>query len=66
MEDWRLIAFAAFMLAIGAAGFLLWRRRRKAQRTGTDPLYAVASLDDGELNRLAATPRTRGTGITDE
>ncbi|WP_092045512.1 hypothetical protein [Methylobacterium pseudosasicola] len=61
-----MIAFAAFMFAIGAAGFLLWQRRRKAQRTGTDPLYAVASLDDGELDRPAATPRARGTGTTSE
>ena len=45
MEDWRLSAFAGFMLALIAVGWLALRRKRRAQRTGDDPIYGIASLD---------------------
>ena len=65
MDDWRLIAFAVLMIAVVAAGAAFMQRRRRAQRTGDDPLYGVASLAP-ETVRPQATPRTRGIGTTGE
>ena len=64
MEDWRLIAFAVFMIAVVAVGVVLLQRRRQARRTGDDPLYGVASLGSNEIDQAQAAPRTRGVGTT--
>lgn len=66
MEDWRLIAFAIFMIAVVAIGLALLQRRRQAQRTGDDPLYGVASLGSDEIDQAQVAPRTRGVGTTGE
>ena len=64
MEDWRLIAFAVFMIAIVAAGAAFLQRRRRAQRTGNDPVYGVASLAP-EVEQ-PSVGRPRGVGTTGE
>lgn len=66
MEDWRLIAFAVFMIAIVGIGLVLLQRRRQAQKTGDDPLYGVAGLGPNEMDQTQAAPRTRGVGTTGE
>ena len=66
MEDWRLIAFAVFMIAVVGIGLVFLQRRRQAQKTGDDPLYGVASLGPSEMDQAQAAPRTRGVGTTGE
>ena len=66
MEDWRLIAFAVFMIAVVAIGLTFLQRRRHAQKTGNDPLYGVASLGPNEIEQAQVEPRTRGVGTTGE
>ncbi len=66
MEDWRLIAFAVFMIAVVAIGLVFLQRRRQAQKTGDDPLYGVASLGPKETDQAHKAPRTRGVGTTGE
>ncbi|WP_267428052.1 hypothetical protein [Methylobacterium sp. GC_Met_2] len=63
MEDWRLIAFAVFMIVVMAAGAAFLHRRRRAQRTGDDPVYGVASLVP-ETVRPPHETRPRGVGTT--
>lgn len=65
MEDWRLIAFAVLMIVLVAVGTAFLQRRRRAQRTGDDPVYGVASLAPETVQPQAA-PRTRGIGTTGE
>ena len=50
MEDWRLIAFAIFMIAVVGIGLVFLQRRQQAQKTGDDPLYGVASLGPKETD----------------
>jgi hypothetical protein len=66
MEDWSLITFAIFMIAVVAIGLALLQRRRQAQGTGDDPLYGVASLSPDETDQAHGAPRTRGVGTTGE
>ena len=66
MEDWRLIAFAVFMIAVVGVGVVLLQRRRKAQRTGNDPVYGVATLAPETVEQTQAKPRRRGVGTTSE
>ena len=66
MEDWRLIAFAVFMIAVVGIGLVFLQRRRQAQKTGDDPLYGIASLGPNETDQANAAPRTRGVGTTGE
>jgi|GEM_PF-2919158 len=65
MEDWRLIAFAVFMIVVVAAGAAFLQRRRRAQRTGDDPVYGVASLAP-ETVKQPRVARPRGVGTTGE
>ena len=66
MEDWRLIAFAIMMIAVVAIGLVFLQRRRRALKTGDNPLYGVASLGPTEIEEMQAAPRTRGVGTTGE
>ena len=66
MEDWRLIAFAVFMIAVVAVGAVVLQRRRKAPRTGSDPVYGVATLAPETIEQTHAAPRPRGVGTTSE
>ncbi|WCS24466.1 hypothetical protein LOK46_25580 [Methylobacterium sp. NMS14P] len=66
MEDWRLVMFAIFMVALVAVGWGLLQRRRRAARTGDDAIYGVASLTPETIERQHERPRARGTGTTGE
>lgn len=64
MEHWRLIAFAIFMIAVVAAGWMLLQRRRRAQQVGNDPVYGVASLAPETIEGTRTAPHTRGVGTS--
>ena len=66
MEDWRLIAFAVFMIAVVVVGAVVLQRRRRAQQVGGDPVYGVASLAPETVEQPQAAARPRGVGTSSE
>ncbi|WP_267361302.1 MULTISPECIES: hypothetical protein [unclassified Methylobacterium] len=61
MDDWRLIVFAVFMIAVVMVGVVALQRRRRALRTGGDPIYGVASLAPETIKQ---PPHRRGVGTS--
>jgi hypothetical protein len=64
MEDGRLIAFAVFISVLVAIGAMVMQRRRRAQRTGTDRVYGIASLAPETTEQARPAQRPRGVGTS--